>query len=85
LAGQHLPAGPQLRSRRFGVFVMLSDLMPAQGDPFKTLFVGRLSYDATEKKLQREFGEFGPIKSIRLVSNKDTGWAHALPNKAQVN
>ena len=46
----------------------------AQGDPFKTLFVGRLSFDATDKKLQREFGEFGPIKSIRLVHDKDSGW-----------
>lgn len=45
----------------------------AQGDPFKTLFVGRISYDATEKKLRREFEEYGPIKSIRLVNEKRSG------------
>ena len=44
-----------------------------QGDPFKTLFVGRISFDATEKKLRREFEEYGPIKSIRLVHEKRSG------------
>lgn len=44
-----------------------------QGDPFKTLFVGRVSFDATEKKLRREFEEFGPIKRIRLVHTKSSG------------
>ena len=50
----------------------------AQGDPFKTLFVGRISYEATEKRLRREFEEYGPIKRIRLVQEKDTG--AALPD-----
>ncbi|KAK8219978.1 hypothetical protein M8818_000394 [Zalaria obscura] len=40
-----------------------------KGDPFKTLFVGRLSYDVTEKDLEREFGRFGPIERIRLVTD----------------
>ena len=44
-----------------------------QGDPFKTLFVARISYDVTEKKLRKEFEEFGPIKRIRLVHDKNTG------------
>lgn len=35
-----------------------------QGDPFKTLYVGRLSYEATEKDLEREFGRFGPIEKV---------------------
>ena len=47
-----------------------------QGDPFKTLFVGRLSYDVTEKKLRREFEEYGPIKSVSIVHNIKSG---ALP------
>lgn len=48
-----------------------------QGDPYKTLVVARLSYDVTEKKLQRELEEFGPIKSLRLVRDKkgEMGWA----------
>ncbi|KAL2815165.1 U1 small nuclear ribonucleoprotein of 70kDa MW N terminal-domain-containing protein [Aspergillus granulosus] len=41
-----------------------------RGDPFKTLFVSRLSYDVNESDLEREFGRFGPIERIRIV--KDT-------------
>eukprot|EP00798_Chlamydomonas_sp_ICE-L_P002987 gene2987-12995_t len=42
-----------------------------EGDPYKTLFVSRLSFDVTEKKLRREFDEFGQIKSLRIVYNKE--------------
>ncbi|OQE31990.1 hypothetical protein PENSTE_c001G08666 [Penicillium steckii] len=42
----------------------------ARGDPYRTLFVARLSYDAKEADLEREFGRFGPIERIRIV--KDT-------------
>jgi RNA recognition motif. (a.k.a. RRM, RBD, or RNP domain) len=44
-----------------------------QGDPFKTLFVGRLGYDVTEKRLRREFEEYGAIKSISIVHNIKSG------------
>ncbi|GMH35730.1 hypothetical protein BSKO_03598 [Bryopsis sp. KO-2023] len=44
-----------------------------EGDPYKTLFVGRISYDVTERNLKREFEEFGPIKRIRLVHDTKTG------------
>ena len=37
-----------------------------RGDAFKTLFVARLSYDTTEKDLEREFGRFGPIERVRF-------------------
>ena len=37
-----------------------------RGDAFKTLFVARLSYDTTEKDLEREFGRFGPIERVGL-------------------
>lgn len=41
--------------------------------------MGRISYDATEKKLRREFEEYGPIKSVRLVNEKRSGLrSHAL-------
>ncbi len=42
----------------------------AQGDPFRTLFVSRLSYEIDEKRLRREFAEFGPIKRLRIVTDK---------------
>lgn len=38
-----------------------------KGDAFKTLFVSRLSYQATEDDLEREFGRYGPIENIRIV------------------
>lgn len=44
-----------------------------EGDPFKTLFVSRLSYDVSERKLRHEFEEFGDIKRIRLVHDKHSG------------
>ncbi|KAL2123023.1 hypothetical protein VTJ04DRAFT_3478 [Mycothermus thermophilus] len=49
-----------------------------RGDPFKTLIVARLSYEADEKDLEREFGRYGPIERIRLI--RDTH-AHEKPNK----
>jgi U1 small nuclear ribonucleoprotein len=35
-----------------------------RGDAFKTLIVARLSYDANEQDLEREFGRFGPIERV---------------------
>merc|ERR1712187_996601 len=50
----------------------------AAGDPFKTLFVARISYDTTEKKLKRELEVFGGIKKVRMVydqKGKPRGYA----------
>merc|ERR1712014_254198 len=50
----------------------------ASGDPFKTLFVARVSYDTTEKKLKRELEVFGGIKKVRMVydqKGKPRGYA----------
>lgn len=44
----------------------------ATDDPMKTLFVSRLNYETTEKKLKREFEIYGPIKSIRIVKDSET-------------
>jgi len=44
-----------------------------KGDPYKTLFVARLSYETTEAKLKKEFEQFGPIKRARLVFDTETG------------
>ncbi|KAI1348287.1 U1 small nuclear ribonucleoprotein of 70kDa MW N terminal-domain-containing protein [Xylaria sp. FL0043] len=49
-----------------------------RGDPFKTLIVARLSYDANEADLEKEFGRFGPIERIRII--RDTH-EHEHPNK----
>ncbi|KAF7828840.1 U1 small nuclear ribonucleoprotein 70 kDa [Senna tora] len=42
------------------------------GDPYKTLFVARLSYETTESRIKREFESYGPIKRVRLVTDKNT-------------
>lgn len=36
----------------------------ARGDPYRTLFIARLSYDVKEADLEREFGRFGPIERV---------------------
>ena len=46
------------------VVVEREDDSNIRGDAFKTLFVARLSYDTTEKDLEREFGRFGPIERV---------------------
>ena len=38
---------------------------------YNTLFVGRLAYEVTERKLLREMETFGPVKFIKLVTDKD--------------
>ena len=38
-----------------------------RGDAFKTVIVARLSYDADERDLEREFGRFGPIERVCLA------------------
>jgi U1 small nuclear ribonucleoprotein 70kDa len=38
-----------------------------RGDPFKTLFIARLSYDIKESDLEREFSRFGPIERVIVL------------------
>ncbi|CAN6282530.1 unnamed protein product [Urochloa humidicola] len=44
----------------------------AIGDPYKTLFVARLDYETSEHKVKQEFEAYGPIKRVRLVTDKET-------------
>lgn len=37
------------------------------------IYVGNLSYDVTENELEQMFGSFGPIKSVKLISDKFSG------------
>lgn len=46
-----------------------------RGDAYKTLFVARLSYDAKEADLEREFGRFGPIERVCV----HLFWIHKAP------
>jgi U1 small nuclear ribonucleoprotein 70kDa len=38
---------------------------------YNSLFVGRLAYEVTERKLLREMESFGPIKDIKIVKDRD--------------
>eukprot|EP01069_Polyplicarium_translucidae_P001605 Polyplicarium_translucidae@DN1734_c0_g2_i1.p1 len=47
-------------------------------DPFATLFVSRMSFETTEKKLKREFEAYGPIRRIFMITDhagKSRGYA----------
>lgn len=35
-----------------------------KGDPYRTVFVGRLNYEVTEIDLQKEFSKFGTIERV---------------------
>lgn len=54
----------------------LKDWDPQSGDhktedAYKTLFVGRISIEATEKQLVREMERFGPVKKVRMVEDHE--------------
>mmetsp|Transcript_9107 Transcript_9107/g.10002 ORF Transcript_9107/g.10002 Transcript_9107/m.10002 type:complete len:383 (+) Transcript_9107:2-1150(+) len=38
---------------------------------YNTLFVGRLAYEVKEGKLLREFEAFGPVKDVKLITDKN--------------
>ena len=38
---------------------------------YNTLFVGRLAYEVSERKLLREMETFGPVKDIKIVKDKE--------------
>ncbi|KAL9189126.1 hypothetical protein ACHAXT_011616 [Thalassiosira profunda] len=40
---------------------------------YNSLFVGRLAYEVTERKLLREMEAYGPVKDLKLVKDKKTG------------
>lgn len=46
-----------------------------RGDAFKTLIVCRLSYQATEEDLEREFGRIGNIERVCLACIRNPGTA----------
>jgi U1 small nuclear ribonucleoprotein len=38
---------------------------------YNTLFVGRIAYEVTERKLLREMEAFGPVKDLKLVTDRN--------------
>lgn len=37
------------------------------------IYVGNLSFDATEADLEHAFAEFGDVKSVNIIKDRDTG------------
>jgi len=48
-------------------------LAPPAAAPSSTLFLGNLSFNATEDSISEAFGECGNVKSIRLITDRETG------------
>ena len=46
-----------------------------RGDPYRTLFIARLSFDTRESDQEKEFGRYG---SIERVSHSQTSRLHIL-------
>jgi RNA recognition motif-containing protein len=44
----------------------------------KNIFVGNLSFDATENALRSMFEEFGTVDRVNLVTDRDTGRARGF-------
>lgn len=42
------------------------------------LYVGNLSYDATEEHLTETFQEYGEVASVRIITDRDTGRARGF-------
>ncbi|KAL6786048.1 hypothetical protein ACKKBG_A01185 [Auxenochlorella protothecoides x Auxenochlorella symbiontica] len=43
------------------------------GEPAPAVFVGNLSYDLTDQDIINYFGKCGPVKSVRIVNDRETG------------
>ena len=37
------------------------------------IYVGNLSFDASETDIETAFGEFGDVKSVNIIKDRDTG------------
>lgn len=49
----------------------LRDMSNFTKDPYKTLFVYRLSYETTETKLRRVFGKWGHVVDVKLIQTRN--------------
>ena len=37
------------------------------------IYVGNLSFDATEADIEREFSQYGDVKTVNIIKDRDTG------------
>ncbi|KAJ1910550.1 hypothetical protein IWQ60_010597 [Tieghemiomyces parasiticus] len=43
-----------------------------EGDPYRTLFIGRLDYTLSEQDLRREFEVYGAIRRVHLIRDRES-------------
>jgi RNA recognition motif-containing protein len=48
-------------------------LFPEEAHVAKKLYVGNLSYDTSDSKLQEMFEEYGAVQSAQVIMDRDTG------------
>ena len=41
------------------------------------IYVGNLSYEVTEEELRQEFGAFGEVASVEIITDRDSGRTEA--------
>lgn len=69
----------QIKQQMINLHREKNELLVAEYDPhnnpnstknaFTTLFVWNISYDTTEKKLRREFEQYGTIEELKMIKN----------------
>jgi RNA recognition motif-containing protein len=43
------------------------------GVSFMNIYVGNLSFDATEEDIENAFSEYGEVKSVSIIKDRETG------------
>ena len=46
---------------------------PSGSNRTRTVFIGNISFDASEEELRALFSSVGPVLNLRLVVDRDTG------------
>lgn len=44
----------------------------------KSIYVGNLPWSATEEQVQSLFADYGPVETVKLVSDRETGRARGF-------
>jgi RNA recognition motif-containing protein len=52
---------------------VVSVFVSAVGFSMMNIYVGNLSYNATEDEIRAAFGEFGEVSSVNVIRDRETG------------
>jgi hypothetical protein len=84
-------------ARREACFVWPTELRPPSilvlyymGGSLMNIYVGNLSYDASEEDLRQAFSEYGEVSSVNVITDRETGRSRGfafveMPNKDEAN